>query len=235
MTRKDTIIAAALVNAGLLIILFVSALKNEGKIETIALEKRPSEMPIAEKVSIMEPKKAMGVDEVEEVLKQYAQKDSIQPIASAQVVESPVIPFLEPNPSMEMKSSIEVKPSQKEEPTISYIEVKVKKGDVLEKVAKQHHTTVADIMRINNLTSTSLKIGQVLKISPSVNKKVENSAPVKTPLDPTSAKYYTIKAGDNLWTIAVRNHIKVEELLKLNNMAEEKAKKLKPGDTIRTR
>ncbi len=235
MTRKDTIIAAALVNAGLLIILFVSALKNEGKIEPIALEKRPSEMPIAEKAFVSEPKKAMGVDEVEEVLKQYAQKDSIQSIANAQVVESPVIPFLETNPSMEIKSSTEVNAPQKEAPTLSYIEVKVKKGDVLEKIAKHHHTTVADIMKINKLSSTSLKIGQVLKISSSVNNKVEVSSTVKTPLDPTSAKYYTIKAGDNLWTIAVRNHIKVEDLLKLNNMAEEKAKKLKPGDTIRTR
>ncbi|MES2198554.1 MAG: LysM peptidoglycan-binding domain-containing protein [Chlamydiota bacterium] len=229
MTRKDTIIAAALVNASLLIILFVSALKNEEKIEQTTLEKGSSEISVAERVFVTEPKKAMGVDEVEEVLKQYAQKDSIQPIVSAQVKEPAVPLFLEASPSTE------VKPPQKEEPTVSYIEVKVKKGDVLEKVAKQHHTTVAEIMKMNNLSSSSLKIGQVLKISSEPSKKIETSSPVKTPLDPTSAKYYTIKAGDNLWTIAVRNHIKVEDLLKLNNMAEEKAKKLKPGDTIRTR
>jgi len=235
MTRKDTIIAAALVNAGLLIILFVSALKNEGKIEQIALEKRPAEIPLAERVFVSEPKKAMGVDEVEEVLKQYAQKDSIQPIASAQVVEPVVASVFEVSPIADAKPATEEKPLLKAEPAITYIEVKVKKGDVLEKVAKQHHTTVADIMKINNLSSTSLKIGQVLKISSQSSKKIESTAATKTPLDPTSAKYYTIKAGDNLWTIAVRNHIKVEELLKLNNMGEEKAKKLKPGDTIRTR
>ncbi|MBS0626584.1 MAG: hypothetical protein JSS09_00045, partial [Verrucomicrobia bacterium] len=79
MTRKDTIIAAALINAGLLIILFVSALKNEEKIERMALEKGSSDLAVPERVFAIEPKKAMGVDEVEEVLKQYAQKDSIQP------------------------------------------------------------------------------------------------------------------------------------------------------------
>lgn len=234
MTRRDTIIAAALVNAGLLIILFVSALKNEEKTGKIASEKGPSETLVAERVFVSEPKKTMAVDEVEEVLKQYAQKDSAQPIASAQVMESVVSSFLEVNPVQEIQPPIE-KISAKEELAPSYVEVKIKKGDVLEKIARHHHTTVADIMKINNLSSTSLKIGQVLKIASHPIKKVESTAGVKAPLDPTSAKHYTIKAGDNLWTIAVRNHIKVEDLLKLNNMSEEKAKKLKPGDTIRTR
>lgn len=229
MTRKDTIIAAALINAGLLIILFVSALKNEEKIEQMAFEKGSSDLSIPERIFVAEPKKAMGVDEVEEVLKQYAQKDSIQPIIASQTIEPVITP-----PVIEIASS-EIKSQPKEEPFVNYVEVKVKKGDVLEKIARQHHTTVSEIMNHNKLASTSLKIGQVLKIVSKSNEKNISTPSVKTPLDPTSAKHYTIKAGDNLWTIAVRNHIKVEDLLKLNNMTEEKAKKLKPGDSIRIR
>lgn len=229
MTRKDTIIAAALVNAGLLVILFVSALKNEEKVEKIAFEKGSVDPSLSERAFVSEPKKMMGVDEVEEVLKQYAQKDSTSPIATVQVTES----ILAPSP---VGSSFEeVKPLPKEEAAVSYIEIKVKKGDVLEKIARHHHTTVSEIMNINNLSSTSLKIGQTLKINSHASEKKSINSPIKAPLEPTSAKHYTIKAGDNLWTIAVRNHIKVEDLLKLNNMTEEKAKKLKPGDTIRTR
>lgn len=231
MTRKDTVIAAALVNAGLLVVLFISALKNEEKVESLAQEKGFVESSSHELVFQSEPKKSMGLDEVEEVLKQYAQKEPMQSIAAQNLTEAPLVP----SPlGSETLAAAPLKPAPVLDSSIDYLEVKVKKGDVLEKIAKEHRTTVSEIMRINQLSSSRLKIGQVLKVSPAKNSK-PTVPTIKTPLDPTSAKYYTIKAGDNLWTIAVRNHIKVEDLLKLNNMTEDKAKKLKPGDTIRTR
>lgn len=46
-------------------------------------------------------------------------------------------------------------------------------------------------------------------------------------------RYYTVKNGDNPWTIATKNHIKVEELLRLNGLDDAKAKKIKPGDRLR--
>lgn len=49
----------------------------------------------------------------------------------------------------------------------------------------------------------------------------------------SSFKYYTVKNGDNPWTIAVKNHMKVDELLKLNHLDADKAKRLKPGDQLR--
>lgn len=39
-----------------------------------------------------------------------------------------------------------------------------------------------------------------------------------TPPKGTGAKYYTVKAGDTLWTIAKNNNISVDELKKLNNL-----------------
>lgn len=46
-------------------------------------------------------------------------------------------------------------------------------------------------------------------------------------------KYYIVKSGDNPWSIAIKNHIKFDELLRLNHLDEDKAKKLKPGDKLR--
>ena len=80
-------------------------------------------------------------------------------------------------------------------------------------------------MKLNQLHTSNLRIGQVLKI-PAKGK-------TETPTAKESGvKYYTVRNGDNPWTIAVKHHMKVEELLKLNNMTQEKARRLKPGDQI---
>ncbi len=125
-----------------------------------------------------------------------------------------------------------------EKKTAEYTEIKVKKGDVLEKIARQHRTSVDAIIACNQLSSTNLRIGQTLKIP---NKK---AGPVQAQTTSFAAqaersaeftdghKYYTVKTGDNPWTIAVKNHMKVEELLKLNSLDQEKARKLKPGDKL---
>ena len=41
----------------------------------------------------------------------------------------------------------------------------VKKGDTLYSIARKHETTVADLKRINDLTSNTLSIGQKLIIN----------------------------------------------------------------------
>ena len=76
-------------------------------------------------------------------------------------------------------------------PTIDMEESKqnvyiVKKGDNLYKIAQNYDTTVSEIMQLNNLTSTSLSIGQMLEI------------PVKN----VSGNTYIVKSGDNLYKIA---------------------------------
>jgi LysM repeat protein len=98
-------------------------------------------------------------------------------------------------------------------------EVIVRAGDTLEKIAKSYGLSVEEIMRANHLIDSRLQIGQVLKLT-----KVSKKGP---------EKFYTVKNGDNPWTIAMKNHMKVDELLRLNNLDEEKAKRLKPGDQLR--
>jgi LysM repeat protein len=48
-------------------------------------------------------------------------------------------------------------------------------------------------------------------------------------------EYYTVKVGDNPWTIAKKHNLKVEELLKLNGLNEQRARKLKPGERLRVK
>jgi peptidoglycan DL-endopeptidase LytF len=224
MTRRDTIIVAALVNAGLLVVLFVSALKNEEGREEIAYKKEAAALVTHEKPVRSETKRVIG-DEIDQVLKQYT-----KPVATESIQEKPsVASFVEDLNKPAEPAVLTVKAPVQNITS----DVTVQKGDVLEKIARRNKTSVSEIMRLNSLSSTNLKIGQVLKIPVKTDEEVKVTAIEKTPLDPTSAKYYTVKPGDNPWTIAVKNHIKVEDLLHLNNMTEDKARKIRPGDQIR--
>ena len=48
-------------------------------------------------------------------------------------------------------------------------------------------------------------------------------------------EFYVVKSGDNPWTIAKKFSVGFDELLKMNNLDEKKARKLNPGDKVRVR
>ena len=89
-------------------------------------------------------------------------------------------------------------------------------------------------MKANKLSSTNLRIGQVLKIPNKSIRKADVST-ISSAKSDAAPSYYVVKKGDNPWTIAMKNHVKVEDLLKLNNMSEDQARLLRPGDKIRIR
>lgn len=255
MTRRDTIIAAVLVNAGLLIVLFASALKSDGSEPTYSSNPNDRIEPASSPVLQQEVAISQG-DEVDQVLKQYANPTPAIAAAQAPLVQPAETPAqsnfaddlraitlpeaaAQPVSSPIVQAPIAQAPFQQDpaSTSLSVIDYKVKKGDVLEKIARHHHCSVSDIMKLNHLSSANLRIGQTLKIpaksaSASSIAKTNPVESVSTPAD-TSVKYYTVKNGDNPWTIAVKNHMKVEDLLKLNNLDQEKARKLKPGDKLR--
>lgn len=208
MNRRDTIIVAILLNAGLLVVLFTTSLKSKSE-ETPPPSVVATHEPAAPAV-IVPPSSALATpaapDEVDQVLKQY------------------ITPVVTNEPQQNVATEVTL-PAPIEEPSVK--EVTVKKGDVLERIARQNRVSVSELMKFNHLTTTRLKVGQVLKIPAKMQK-----ASVQTE---TGAEYYTVKNGDNPWVIAVRHHMKVEELLQLNNMDEAKARRLKPGDRIRIR
>ena len=80
----------------------------------------------------------------------------------------------------------------------------VQVGDTLYSIAKKYNTTVDAIKNLNNLTSNTLSIGQILKIPTS-----EETVPETT---------YTVQAGDTLYSIAKKYNTTVDTIKSLNNL-----------------
>ncbi len=226
MNRRDTIVVAVLINAGVLIVLFTSALKSKSADDQIAVVAPPS---IVHEVAIQPEKQVAMRDEVDQVINQLNTPPVEPKISTTPITDftADLNAFAAAEPQKE-PSSPPPAPAQKE-----FVEVKVKKGDFLAKIARRHHSSVETIMKVNKLSSTNLKIGQVLKIPAAVAHSAPAPAEVREVAASDEAKYYVVRRGDNPWTIAVKNKIKVDELLRLNDLDAEKAKHLKPGDKLR--
>ena len=80
----------------------------------------------------------------------------------------------------------------------------VQPGDTLYKIANNFNTTVDEIKRLNNLTSNTLSIGQVLNIGN---------------INIPSTQTYTVQRGDSLWLIANKLNTTVDELKRINNLS----------------
>lgn len=87
--------------------------------------------------------------------------------------------------------------------TGNVIEYTVKSGDSLWKIANQYGVTVNEIRTLNNLTSNTLQIGQVLRIPTTGSNDYIN---------------YTVKSGDSLWEIANNYNTTVNAIKSLNNL-----------------
>ena len=83
MSRRDTIIIAVLVNAGLLVVLFTSALKSNKLGDDVAAQPIENVAPITE-LSLTPPATSGGVDEVDQVLSQFATAAAAAPVSSAE-------------------------------------------------------------------------------------------------------------------------------------------------------
>ncbi len=85
---------------------------------------------------------------------------------------------------------------------VTYI---VKRGDILDRIARRHNTTIKNLQELNHLKSRNrIYAGQRLKVS--------------TASKPESTSLYVVKRGDTLGKIAYRYGITVGTLLKLNDM-----------------
>lgn len=216
MSRKDTILIAVLLNAGLLIVMFVLAIKPSHVKESFV--KKKSESSIAIEPALITKK------EIDKILTTYTTEPTAPSHALRSTASEPeVMPQEKKTPPIETKPLL---------PT-STISITVQSGDALEKIAKTHNTSVKEIMKFNNLVNTKLQIGQTIYLPP-VSKESKKSEIVDAP-SVAKQQFYTVRTGDTPWTIAAKNQLKVDELLQLNNLNEEKARYLKPGDRLRIR
>lgn len=117
--------------------------------------------------------------------------------------------------------------------SVKWQEHQVKKGESLEAVAKKYGVSAAKLQAINSLKSAKLAPGQRLQIplSPSTDSSPEPVvAQQANPQEKTQNTYYTVKSGENLWSIAKAKNTSVETLARLNNMSTKSA--LKPGQKL---
>jgi len=223
MNRKDMIIMAALINAGLLVVLFISATvpKETAKQKEFAAVYEPQVKAEALKKESIKP--ASKGDQIDQVISDYNVKASQKKKKEAETKALP-LPALTPEPKVAQTE----KKAPKKQVSSELKTVTIAKGDVLEKIAKEHGVSVQEIMKLNKLSNSRLQIGQMLKVPP----KAKTLSP---PLSEkaTDGRYYVVRPGDNPWTIAHKNGMQVEELLELNKMDEEKAKRLRPGDRLK--
>ena len=90
----------------------------------------------------------------------------------------------------------------------------VQSGDTLWGIANTHDTTVNNLKQINDLTSDTIYVGQVLKLKQQSTAQQESSQPSQS----NSSDFYTVKAGDSLWKIAMGNDLTVSHLKQMNNL-----------------
>jgi len=96
----------------------------------------------------------------------------------------------------------------------------VKSGDSLWIIAKRYGTTTKKIQGLNNLTTTKLSIGQVLKI-PGFKAELPAGETLKT---------YAVKRGDSPFRIAQNHKMSLERFLRINRLTPRS--KIYPGQTL---
>lgn len=248
MSRRDTIIIAVLINISLLVFLFMLAINTDEEDTPVGSPSETSQVVVEavvppspenftkETIAIATAANANAADEVDNFLKDLSSTQ-----ASSQPIEMDEEGYVE----LEKEPPVAVKPASSEEKEEArFVEVTVKRGDALEKIARNNGTTVEAIKKANNITSTKLSIGQVLRV-PVGSKKNSTVASTAKPANAPAAKekdkkgtepqYYTLKSGDSPWKIAKQFQVNFEDLLKMNDISEEKARNLKVGDKIRVR
>ena len=119
--------------------------------------------------------------------------------------------------SSNTKQKIKTRSKETAEASATYV---VKAGDSLWAVANRQGLTVAELKRINGLSSDTIYVGQRLKVTQksSVNAKTYAKT---TNVSDKSRKKYTVKAGDSLWRIAADNKTTVNNLKAVNHLASD--------------
>ncbi|GEM74091.1 lytic transglycosylase [Vibrio sagamiensis] len=112
------------------------------------------------------------------------------------------------------------------------VRYKVKSGDSLSMLAKKYSTTTNVIKKANSLSNNNIRIGQYLLIPTSTKNEAKYALSAANRLQKTQIKErgkykltYTVKSGDNLWSIAKVNKVSHQHLAKWNSMS--------PKDTLR--
>lgn len=96
-------------------------------------------------------------------------------------------------------------------------------GDNLTRIANRHGVTVAEIRRLNSLTSDTIRVGQTLRIPRVSGQEAPRQVASRTssaPSAPANGQTYTVRSGDTPITIARRFGVEADELMRANNISD---------------
>ena len=101
---------------------------------------------------------------------------------------------------------------------------RVRRGDNMRSVARRLGVSPATIMKSNDLRSQRLRVGQTLRVNvPIVTRQTTTSRPTTTRSTPdtpvASTKFYVVRKGDTLYSIANRYGITASALRNANNIS----------------
>lgn len=97
----------------------------------------------------------------------------------------------------------------------------VQKGDTLLGIARRYNVAVDALKRMNNLSTDTITLGQLLRIPTSIPDE---------PSLPNMTTVYTVQSGDSLWLIARKYNTNVDTIKALNNLTAEQ---IMPGQILR--
>ena len=120
----------------------------------------------------------------------------------------------------------------KEEKVVSYKDVvkyhKVKKGDNLGEISDKYGVSVAEVKKWNHIKGNNIALGKNLKIIKNervvttVRKEVKADKNVETAVASNDGEnpsdFYVVERGDNLFNIAKKFNVSLEDLKKWNNL-----------------
>lgn len=254
MNRRDTIIVAVLLNAAVIAVLLMMAITTDDHIPpqptkyTFENAKNAASNSEA-KVVEMEPQRASEgpiVIDLEAIGFDSMLSDDFSANEEDLFLLEDLNGLSIDKPSLQNVAKPSV--SEPEDSNVKIVEITVKKGDSLDKIARANNTTIDAIKRLSQLKNEKLSIGQLLKVPVGYKKTIvsstTNSANPTVQVTHTEAPkaknetagepvYYIVKSGDNPWKIAKQQKVNMDDLLRLNHLNEEKARNLKPGDKIR--
>lgn len=238
MNRREVITITVIINVILLSVVFFMADRMDvdiaepnhiavAQIPEKTYETKETPLPVIAKSKAIQD---VPIDEVDTVLRDFAAAVAAshqQQIAKVDESPSPLPPHV-PNPLPQPSPSKQSSASSNQ----NMVEVVVKRGDFLQKIASQNRSTVEAIKLANSLKNDQLKVGQVLRV-PIITKGIDSIALAPATPKQSEGNTYKVKSGDSPWKIAKQFNVNAEEILRLNNLDETSAKNLKPGDVIR--
>jgi LysM repeat protein len=105
---------------------------------------------------------------------------------------------------------------------------KVQRGETLWGISRKYNTTVANIQKLNLLKSTTIRVGQSLKVKGQAV-VTQKAKPATTKVASSTATIYTVKSGNTLYGISKSHSITVKQLMDSNKL---KSSTIYPGQKL---